>query len=97
MVACSSGVADSGGDGILDCGVGQVGLPAGITASGVAEAEVAKVALKGWALNGATVKEFPAEGTWSAVLAGEDIAIAVAEQQSDGSWVVSDVAVCGAP
>lgn len=96
MAACTP-TDGAGGDGILDCGDGQVEQSAGITASGVAEAEVAKVALKGWAVNGATVKEFPAAGSWSAVLDGVDIAVAVAMQEDDGSWTVSDVKICASP
>lgn len=97
LAACSGTASDTGGDGVLDCGDGQVEQSAGITASGIAEAEVAKVALKGWAANGATVKEFTGVGTWSAVKDDKDIAIAIPEQNSDDTWVVTNVDVCGIP
>lgn len=97
LAACSGTASDAGGDGVLDCGDGQVAQTAGITASGAAEAEVAKVALKGWAANGATVKEFSEVGAWSAVQGGDDIAVAVPEQNADGGWKVSTVDVCGTP
>jgi hypothetical protein len=97
VAACSPSDGGAGGDGVLDCSDGQIEQSAGITASGVAEAEVAKVALKGWAVNGATVKEFPEAGSWSAVLGGSDIAVAVAVKGDDTAWTVTDVRVCGVP
>jgi hypothetical protein len=92
--ACVPSLGVGGGDGLLDCGEGEVTQSAGITSSGSAEEEVAKVALKGWAANGATVAFFPEAGTWSAVKDGHDIAVAIPETSTDGTWKVSSVEVC---
>ncbi|MFQ5523357.1 MAG: hypothetical protein ACE5F5_07240 [Acidimicrobiia bacterium] len=99
VVACGQAAISSteGGDGILDCEQGRVTRGAGIEVRGATEEEVVEEALREWKSQGAALLEFPEAEVWSAVLDGRDVAVAVVEQNGDGTWVSHDVSVCGEP
>jgi len=91
-------VADRAGDGILDCIDGQIERGAPISVTGGSEQEVVAAALSDWTAVGAELTAFTAaDESWVATLDGRDVAVAVPEQNGDGSWVVHDVRTCGDP
>ena len=99
VVACGQAAISSaeGSDGILDCAQGQVTRSADIEARGATEEEAAEKALAEWKSQGATLVLFPEAEVWSAVMDGRDVAVAVVEQNGDGTWVTHDVSICGEP
>ncbi|MFV2000733.1 MAG: hypothetical protein ACC654_10265, partial [Acidimicrobiia bacterium] len=86
-----------GGDGILDCAPGQVVRAADVDVSAATRILVAAQALEEWTTRGAILWDLPSLELWSAVLDGEDVAIAFPELNGDGTWVVHDVQTCGEP
>lgn len=109
MVACSSGevefatvdngpVFESGlGDGALDCLNGLIPRTQSVDADAPAESQVVKSALRPWIDSGAELLPLPAQESWAAVIDGREVAIAYPEQEGDGGWVVTNLAVCGEP
>lgn len=98
LAACGSPPGSSAsGDGVLDCGEGQVHRGADIRVSGSTEAEVVEEALAEWVEEGAEIVELASGESWAAVLDGRDVAVAYPEVEGDGGWVVHDVQVCGEP
>jgi hypothetical protein len=85
------------GDGTLDCPDGQIIRTVDIETSGNTERAVTIDALAQWTSQGALLLDLPSQGLWSAVLDGSDVAIALAELNGDGTWVVQDVQTCGEP
>ena len=84
-------------DGVLDCKQDEVVLNAGVRVSGGSEEAVAAAALKQWTDEGGSLSEFPGEESWSVVVDGRDVAVAIPEREGTGDWVVHDVRVCGNP
>jgi len=99
VVACGQAAISSaaGGDGILDCEQDQVTRGVDVEVRGATEEEVAGEALAEWMSEGAQLVESPEAEVRSAVVDGRDVAVAVVEQNGDGSWVSHDVRVCGEP
>jgi len=85
------------GDGTLDCLDGQIIRAVDIETAGSSERAVIVDALAQWTSQGAVLVVLPSRGLWSAVLDGSDVAIALAELNGDGTWVVQDVQTCGEP
>ena len=96
--ACGQpGEPSAAGDGVLDCAEGEIERGGGIFVAGSSEEEVVSAALEEWVAQGAEVIRSHPDESWSAVLDGQEVAIAVPEQNGDGTWVVHAVSVCGAP
>lgn len=97
LAACGTPAESSAsGDGVLDCGEGEVHRGAGIRVSGSTEAEVVDKALAEWVEEGSEIVELAADESWAAVKDGRDVAIAYPEVEGDGSWVAV-MEVCGEP
>lgn len=84
-------------DGVLDCRQGEVVRDAGVRVSGGSEKAVVAAALKRWTDQGGSLGEFPSEESWSVVVLGREVAVAIPEREGSGDWVVHDVRMCGNP
>lgn len=84
-------------DGVLDCKQDEVVRDAGVRVSGDSEEAVVASALKQWSDEGGSLSEFPGEESWSVVVDGREVAVAIPERDGTGDWVVHDVRVCGEP
>lgn len=93
----SSSPQTTAADGSLDCDGDEVVLSADIRVSGATEQDVALAALDEWIDDGASAARVRSAESWSALAGGREVAVAVPEQNGDGSWVVHDVRVCGEP
>lgn len=97
VTACSGATSGSAADGVLDCDEGQVIRGVEIVVTGTTEESVVEQALAEWVSKDASPVPFPSLEAWSAVLDGRDVALAVPEQNGDGTWIVHDVKTCGEP
>ncbi len=84
-------------DGVLDCGRGEIPRAAHVLADGESEQQAVESALVGWLEDGARLAKPDEAELWSAVVDGNEIAIAVPEREGDGGWVVAAVQECGRP
>lgn len=98
LAACGTPAESlASGDGVLDCGEGEVHRGADVRVSGATEAEVVEEALGEWVEDGAEIVDLAEDESWAAVQDGRDVAIAYPEVEGDGTWVVHGVQVCGEP
>lgn len=83
-------------DGVLDCDEGKI--PRAADASGGADTEQGAVeaALATWLEEGARLANPTEAEVWSAVVGGNEVAIAIPEREGDGGWEAS-VQECGSP
>lgn len=84
-------------DGVLDCRRGEIPRATETFANGDGEQQAVEQALIIWLEDGASLANPTEAETWSAVIEGNEIAIAFPEREGDGGWVVTDVHVCGEP
>lgn len=84
-------------DGVLDCGRGEIPRSTEALVSGDSEQQAVERALVTWLEDGASLANPTEAEVWSAVVEGNEIAIAVPEQEGDGGWVVADVRICEEP
>jgi len=100
IVSCTGGttvITVGSPDGVLDCRRGEIPRGAGVFADGDSEQQAVEAALVNWLRDGASFANPTEAEVWSAVLEGNEIAIAVPEREGDGGWVVADVQTCGQP
>jgi hypothetical protein len=97
LTSTSPQVEPVAGDGVLDCGSGQVARGADVRESADTEHAVVAAALAQWTDAGGSLVELPADESWSVVVDGRDVAVAYPEVEGTGAWVVQSVQVCGEP
>ncbi len=85
------------GDGVLDCGDGQVVRAVATAVSDTLETDVVRVALAEWTAGGGDALAVPSLELWTVVVDGRDVAVAYPEINGDGTWTVHDVQTCGEP
>jgi hypothetical protein len=96
--ACGMGSESAvGGDGVLDCGGGQVERSAGIDVTGDTEDDAVGLALAQWTNDGGVLGEKRSERSWYVTQDGRDVAIAYPELNGLGTWDVQDVRICADP
>lgn len=84
-------------DGVLDCGMGETPRAAAVVAEGDSEQQAVETALTNWLHDGASLANPTESEVWSAVVEGNEVAIAIPEREGDGGWAVRDVQTCGPP
>ena len=89
--------ASRSGDGVLDCGDGQVVRVVDTAVSDTSETDVVRVALAEWTAGGGDTVAVPSLELWTVVIDGRDVAVAYPEINGDGTWTVHDVRTCGEP
>lgn len=94
-LAVSTSIGSATIDGVLDCGVNQVLRDGEVNVSAATEEAVVSLALD--PLMTSMSDRQSVGGMWSVVEEGREIALALAEKNGDGSWVIHDVRVCGEP